>query len=137
MVVRILFFLTIMVCVGDWQIQIIFTQRNQYSCPEFSYANNDVFMHAPCTFNRARSLERPAPIGTNILMGIFEEKFIRPLVNNMARQYLQFIHNIFFDTDRNIDQLLIFKQWINETRPSIKFDFKFLKEINFLDTVCI
>ena len=49
-VVRILFFLTIMVCVGDWQIQIIFRQRNQYPCPECSYANNDVFMHAPRTF---------------------------------------------------------------------------------------
>ena len=31
-----------MVCVGDWQIQIIFTQMNQYSCTEFSYASSDV-----------------------------------------------------------------------------------------------
>ena len=35
-----------------------------------------------------------------------------------------------------LDQLLEFKQQVNEVHPSIKFDFKFLnKEINFLDTV--
>ena len=35
-----------------------------------------------------------------------------------------------------LDQLLEFKQRINEVHPSIKFDFKFSnKEINFLDTV--
>ena len=54
----------------------------------------------------------------------------------MARLYLQFIHDIFIIWTGTLDQLLVFKQWIIETRPSIKFDFKFLnKEINFLDTV--
>ena len=45
-------------------------------------------------------------------MGIFEERFIYPLVNSK------------------------FKQRINEVHPSIKFDFKFSnKETDFLDTV--
>ena len=77
-----------------------------------------------------------APSYTNIFMGILEEKFIYPLVNNMTRLYLRFIDDIFIIWVGTLDQLLEFTQWINEVHPSIKFDFKFSnKEIKFLDTV--
>ena len=72
----------------------------------------------------------------NIFKGIFEEKFIYPLINNITRQYLQLTNYISIIWMGTLDQLLEFKQQINEVHPSIKFDFKFLnKEINFLDTV--
>ena len=73
-----------------------------------------------------------SPSYANIFMGIFEEKFI----NNMTRLYLRFIDDIFIIWTGKLDQLLEFKQRINEVYPSIKFGFKFSnKEINFLDTV--
>ena len=71
-----------------------------------------------------------------IFVGIFEEKFIHPLVNNIARLYLFFNADIFVISTGTLDQLLEFKQRINEVHLSIKSDFKFSnKEINFLDTV--
>ena len=77
-----------------------------------------------------------APSYENLFMGIFEEKFIYRLVNNMTRLYLQFINGIFIIWTGTLVQLLELKQQINEVHPYIKFDFTFLnKEINFLDTV--
>ena len=76
-----------------------------------------------------------APSYANTFMGIFEEKFIYPLINNMIRLYLRFINDIFIIWTGTLDQLLEFKQQVNEVHPSIKFDFKFSnKEVNFLDT---
>ena len=36
-----------------------------------------------------------APSYVNMFVGIFEEKFIYPLLNNMTRLYLRFIDDIF------------------------------------------
>ena len=69
-------------------------------------------------------------------MGMFEEKFIYPLVNNMTRLHLRFNDDIFMIWMETFDQLLEFKQQINEVHSSIKIDFKFPnKEIHFLDAV--
>ena len=47
---------------------------------------------------------------------------------------LEFIDDIFLIWTGTTDQLMKFKQQINEVHPSIKFDFNFSnKEINFLD----
>ena len=49
---------------------------------------------------------------------------------------MRFIDDIFLIWTGTTDQLMKFKQQINEVQPSIKFDFDFSnKEINFLDTV--
>ena len=75
-----------------------------------------------------------APSYANMFMGIFEEKFKYPLANNMTRLYLRFIDDILMDGNNN--QLLKFKQRINEVHPFFKFVFKFSnKEISFLDTI--
>ena len=77
-----------------------------------------------------------APSYANIFMGMFEEKFIYPLVNNMTRLHLRFNDDIFMIWIETFDQLLEFKQQINEVHSSIKIDFKFPnKEIHFLDAV--
>ena len=77
-----------------------------------------------------------APSYANIFMGMFEEKFIYPLVNNMTRLHLRFNDDIFMIWMETFDQLLEFKQQINEVHSSIKIDFKFPnKEIHFLDAV--
>ena len=51
-----------------------------------------------------------APSYANILIGIFEEKFIYPLLNNITKQYLRFIDDIFIIWTGTSDQLLEFKQ---------------------------
>ena len=72
----------------------------------------------------------------NIFMGMFEERYIYPLIEKISNFYLQFIDDIFLIWTGTTDQLMKFKQQINEVHPSIKFDFNFSnKEINFLDTV--
>ena len=55
-----------------------------------------------------------APSYANTFMGIFEGKFIYPLTNNMIRLYLRFINDIFIIWTGTLDQLLEFKQQINE-----------------------
>ena len=76
------------------------------------------------------------PSYVNIFMGIFEEKFIYPLVNNITRLYLRFIDDILIIWTGTLEQLLEFKQRINKVHPSIKFNLKFWnKKINILDTV--
>ena len=69
-------------------------------------------------------------------MGMFEERYIYPLIGKISNFYLRFINDIFLIWTRTTDQLMKFKQQINEIHPSIKFVFDFSnKEINFLDTV--
>ena len=54
----------------------------------------------------------------------------------MTRRYLQLTNDIFIIWMGTLDQLLEFKQRINEVHSSINFDSKFSnKDINFLDTV--
>ena len=54
----------------------------------------------------------------------------------MSKLYLRFIDDIFLIWAGTADQLMKFKQQINEVHPSTKFDFNFSnKEINFLVTV--
>ena len=77
-----------------------------------------------------------APSYANIFMGMFEERYIYPLIEKISIFYLRFIDDIFLIWTGTTDQLMKFKQQINEVHPSIKFDFNFSnKEINFLDTV--
>ena len=77
-----------------------------------------------------------APSYANIFMGMFEERYIYPLIEKISNFYLRFIDDIFLIWTGTTDQLMKFKQQINEVHPSIKFDFNFSnKEINFLDTV--
>ena len=77
----------------------------------------------------------------NIFMGMLEERYIYPLIEKISNFYLRFIDDIFLIWTGTTDQLMKFKQQINEVPPpppppSIKFDFNFSnKEINFLDTV--
>ena len=77
-----------------------------------------------------------APSYANIFMGMFEERYIYPLIEKISNFYLRFIDDIFLIWTGTTDQLMKFKQQINEVHPSIKFDFNFSnKEINFSDTV--
>ena len=77
-----------------------------------------------------------APSYANIFMGMFEERYIYPLIEKISNFYLRFIDDIFLIWTGTTDQLMKFKQQINEVHPSIKFDFNFSnKEVNFLDTV--
>ena len=77
-----------------------------------------------------------APSYTNIFMGMCEEIYIYPLIKTMCKVYLRFIDYIFLIWTGTTDQLMKFKQQINEVHPSIKVDFNFSnKDINFLDTV--
>ena len=77
-----------------------------------------------------------APSYANIFMGMFEERYICPLIEKISNFYLRFIDDICLTWTGTTDQLMKFKQQINEVHPSIKFDFNFSnKEINFLDTV--
>ena len=77
-----------------------------------------------------------APSYANIFMGMFEERYIYPLIEKISNFYLRFIDDIFLIWTGTTDQLMKFKQQINEVHPSIKFDYNFSnKEINFLDTV--
>ena len=77
-----------------------------------------------------------APSYANVFMGKFEERYIYPLIEKLSNFYLRFIDDIFSKCTGTADQLMKFKQQINEVHPSIKFDFNFSnKEINFLDTI--
>ena len=77
-----------------------------------------------------------APRYANIFMGIFEERYIYPLIETTSKFYLQFIMYFFIWTGTT-DQLIKFKQQVNGVYPSIKFVFFSFsnKEISFLDTV--
>ena len=77
-----------------------------------------------------------APSYANIFMGMFEERYIYFLIEKISNFYLRFIYDIFLIWGGTTDQLMKFKQQINEVHLSIKFDFNFSnKELNFLDTV--
>ena len=66
-----------------------------------------------------------APSYANISMGMFEERYIYPLIEKISNFYLRFIDDIFLIWNGTTDQLMKFKQQINEVHPSIKFDFNF------------
>ena len=69
-------------------------------------------------------------------MGMFEERYIYPLLEKISNFYLRLINDIFLIWTGTTDQLMKFKQQINEIQPSVKFDFNSSnKEINFLDTI--
>ena len=69
-------------------------------------------------------------------MGMFEERYINPLIKKISNFYMRFIDDIFLIWTGTTDQLMKFKQQIHDVHPSVKFDFNFFnKEINFLDTV--
>ena len=74
---------------------------------------------------------------TQIYYGyVLRKIYISPLIEKISNFYLRFIDDIFLIWTGTTDQLMKFKQQINEVHPSIKFDFNFSnKEINFLDTV--
>ena len=77
-----------------------------------------------------------APSNANIFMGMSEGRYLYPLIEKISNFYVRFIDGIFLIWTGTTDQLMKFKQQINEVHPSIKFDFNFSnKEINFLDTV--
>ena len=77
-----------------------------------------------------------APSYANIFMGVLDEKFIYPLVNNMTRLYLRFIDHIFIIWTGTLYQLFEFKQQTNEVHQSIAVEFKFSNKVtNFSDTV--
>ena len=79
------------------------------------------------------------PSYTDIFMGIFEEKYINPLNNNMKLLYLKFIDHIFLIWTRTLEELIKYKEHVNTIHPAIKFDFNFffffLQSINFPNTV--
>ena len=63
----------------------------------------------------------------NIFMGIFQERYICP--PNEKISYLRFIDDIFLIwSETIIDQLMKFKQQINEVHPAKKFGFNFSKK---------
>ena len=68
--------------------------------------------------------------------GYIGEKFIYPPVNNMAKLYQRFIDDVFIIWKGTLDQLLEFKQRINEIYLSIKFDFNFSNKV-FNRNCCI
>ena len=73
-----------------------------------------------------------APSYANIFMGMFEERYIYPFIEKISNFYLRFIEGIFLIWTGTTDQLMKFKQQINEVHSPIKFDFNFSnKEINF------
>ena len=70
-----------------------------------------------------------APSYANIFMGMFEERYIYPLLEKISNFYLRLINDIFLIWTGTTQQ-------INEIQPSVKFDFNSSnKEINFLDTI--
>ena len=66
-----------------------------------------------------------APSYANIFMGMLEERYIYPLIKKISYFYLRYIDDIFLIWTGTTDQLMKFKQQINEVHPSIKFDFNF------------
>ena len=66
-----------------------------------------------------------APSYANIFMGMFDERYIYPLLEKVSNFYLRFIDDVFLIWTATTDQLMKFKQKINEVHPSIKFGFNF------------
>ena len=59
----------------------------------------------------------------NMSNGIFDEKYIYPLINNLKLFCIRFIDDIFLIWTGPLEVLLKFKQHINTVQPTIKFDF--------------
>ena len=69
-------------------------------------------------------------------MGIFEEKYIYPLNNNMKLLYLRYMDHIFLTWTGTLEELIKFREQMDTVPPATKFDFNFsLHSINFTDTV--
>ena len=60
-----------------------------------------------------------APSYANIFMGMFEERYIYPLIEKISNFYLRFIDDIFLIWTGTTDQLMKFKQQINEVTPHL------------------
>ena len=76
-----------------------------------------------------------APSNADIFMGMFEERYLYPLIETMSKFRLRFRDNNFLIWTGTTDQLMNFKQQINKVPPSIKLGFNFShKKTNFLDT---
>lgn len=76
------------------------------------------------------------PSWANIFMGIFEEKYIYPLNNNMKLLYLRYMDHIFVTWTGTLEELIKFREQMDTVPPATKFDFNFsLHSINFTDTV--
>ena len=74
-----------------------------------------------------------APSYANIFMSMFKEIYMYPIIEKMPKFYQRFIDDVFLIQIGTTDQLMKFKQQINEVYPSIKFDYKFSnREIIFL-----
>ena len=71
----------------------------------------------------------------NIFMRMIKETYIYSVIEAVYKFNLQFINDIFLIWTGTTDQLIKFKQQINDVHLSIKFAFNFFnKDIYFLDT---
>ena len=70
-----------------------------------------------------------APSNADIFMGMFEERYLYPLIETMSKFRLRFRDNNFLIWTGTTDQLITFKQQINKVHPSIKLGFNFSHKI--------
>ena len=76
-----------------------------------------------------------APNYASLFMGRFEESYIMPKIKDFILIYIRYIDDLFFIWKGSERDLIKFFEEINETHPSIKFDYTYSrKSINFLDT---
>ena len=76
-----------------------------------------------------------APTYASLFMGHFEHLNIMPKIKDYILLYVRYIDDIFFIWKGSEQDLLKFFAEINETHPTIKFDYEFSKNsVNFLDT---
>ena len=76
-----------------------------------------------------------APTYASLFMGHFEHLNIMPKIKDYILLYVRYIDDIFFIWKGSKQDLLKFFAEINETHPTIKFDYEFSKNsVNFLDT---
>ena len=77
-----------------------------------------------------------APPYANLFMGDFEMKHIYPLIHHFSQSYIRYIDDIFMIWTGTEDQFQAFVRILNQSHPSIKFDYKIAqRQIEFLDTV--
>ena len=77
-----------------------------------------------------------APNYANLFMGIFEEKFIFPKIENKNLLYLRYIDDIILLWNSTQENLELFIRELNSCRESFKFDYSFSRsKISFLDVM--
>ena len=77
-----------------------------------------------------------APSYANIFMGLFEEKFIFPILKKLSNFYLRFIDDIILIRNSTKTEFDNFFKKIKECHPSIKVEYEIFKtEINFFGTL--